>query len=64
MNWLKELITNPFLLTGLSSWFIAQVLKTIVHCILYKKLDIHIKRAILFLKKIFTNAEKYVKIKL
>ena len=40
MNWLKELITNPFLLTGLSSWFIAQVLKTIVHCILYKKLDI------------------------
>ena len=40
MNWLKDLITNPFLLTGLSSWLIAQVLKTIVHCILYKKLDI------------------------
>ena len=39
MNWLKDLITNPFLLTGVSSWLIAQVLKTILHCIIYKKLD-------------------------
>lgn len=40
MNWLKELITNPFLLTGVSSWLAAQILKTIVHFIVYKKLDI------------------------
>lgn len=39
MDWLKDLFTNPFLLTGVSSWFIAQVLKTILHLIMYKKLD-------------------------
>ena len=40
MNWLKELFSNPYLITGVASWFIAQVLKTILHCIIYKKLDI------------------------
>ena len=40
MNWLKDLISNPFLLTGVSSWLIAQVLKTILHFIIYKKLDL------------------------
>lgn len=39
MNRLLELITNPFLLTSLSSWFAAQVLKTIIHAIETKKLD-------------------------
>ena len=39
MNRLLELITNPFLLTSLSSWFAAQVLKTIIHTIETKKLD-------------------------
>lgn len=39
MNWLNELIRNPFLLTALSSWAIAQVLKTIIHAFIYKKLD-------------------------
>lgn len=39
MDWLKDLFSNPFLLTGVGSWFIAQVLKTILHCIIYKKLD-------------------------
>lgn len=39
MNWLLELITNPFLLTSLSSWFVAQVLKTILYAIENKKLD-------------------------
>ena len=39
MDWLKDLFSNPFLLTGVSSWFIAQVLKTILHVIMYKKLD-------------------------
>lgn len=39
MDWLKDLFSNPFLLTGVGSWFIAQVLKTILHLIMYKKLD-------------------------
>ena len=39
MNWFRDLISNPFLLTGVVSWLIAQVLKTILHFILYKKLD-------------------------
>lgn len=40
MNWLQELFSNPFLLTSLGSWFIAQVLKTIIHFAVYKKLDV------------------------
>lgn len=40
MDWLTDLFTNVFLLTGLSSWLIAQVLKTVIHCILYKKLEL------------------------
>lgn len=40
MDWLIELITNPFLITGISSWFFAQVLKTIIYLIINKKLDI------------------------
>lgn len=39
MDWLRDFFSNPFLLTGLGSWFIAQVLKTVLHCIIYKKLD-------------------------
>ena len=39
MSWLIEAITNPFLITGVSSWFFAQVLKTIIHLIINKKLD-------------------------
>lgn len=39
MSWLIELITNPFLITGVSSWFFAQVLKTIVYLIINKKWD-------------------------
>ena len=38
MNWLQELITNRFLITGISSWFVAQLAKTIVHAIINKKL--------------------------
>lgn len=41
MNWLYNLVTNPFFITGLSSWFVAQVLKTIIHACIHKKLDIH-----------------------
>ena len=38
MNWLQELITNRFLITGISSWFLAQLAKTIIHAIINKKL--------------------------
>ena len=38
MNWLIDILTNPFLLTSLSSWFIAQVLKVIINAVIYKKI--------------------------
>jgi len=38
MQWLYDLITNPFLITSISSWFVAQVLKAILYWIIYKKL--------------------------
>ena len=38
MNWLQELITNRFLITGISSWFVAQLTKTIIYAIINKKL--------------------------
>ena len=38
MDWFFDLITNPYLLTGLGSWFIAQVLKTIIYAVINKKL--------------------------
>ena len=37
MDWLKDLITNPFLVAGVGSWFVAQVVKTIIHGIINKK---------------------------
>ncbi len=39
MEWFMELVTNRFLVTALSSWFIAQVLKVIIYAIINKKLD-------------------------
>ena len=40
MDWLIDLLTNQFLLVSLSSWFVAQVLKTIIYALETKKLDI------------------------
>ena len=40
MDWLLDLVTNRFLITGVSSWAVAQVLKIIIHFIIYKKFDI------------------------
>lgn len=39
MNWFNDLLHNPYLITSLSSWFIAQVLKTVIHALIHKKLD-------------------------
>lgn len=40
MKYLVALVTNPFVITAVSSWLIAQVLKTIIHAIVNKSLDI------------------------
>ena len=40
MDWLIDLLTNKFLLVALSSWFVAQVLKTVIYALEHKKLDI------------------------
>lgn len=40
MSWLIDMFTNPFSLTALSSWFAAQVIKTIIHLIIHRKLDL------------------------
>ena len=40
MEWLYDLITNPFLLTSLSGWGVAQILKVIINAVVYKKFDI------------------------
>lgn len=40
MQWLYDLISNPFLITGLSSWAVAQVMKAIIHGVIHKKFDL------------------------
>ena len=40
MSWFIDLITNPFLLTSLSGWAVAQILKVIINGVVYKKWDI------------------------
>ena len=39
MNWLTDLLTNPYALTSLSSWFIAQAIKVIINLCVTKKLS-------------------------
>ncbi len=39
MNWFIDLVTNPFFMTPVIAWFIAQVIKTIIHAIVNKKID-------------------------
>lgn len=39
MKWFFDLLSNQFFIVGLSSWAFAQVLKTIIHAALYKKLE-------------------------
>ena len=38
LEWIFELITNPFLITAIFAWFIAQVSKTIIYYILNRKI--------------------------
>ena len=39
MNNFIDFVTNPFLLTSLSGWAVAQVLKVVINAVVYKKLD-------------------------
>lgn len=38
MQWLWDLLTNPYLLTGLLSWFYAQLIKTALYAIINKEI--------------------------
>ncbi len=40
MNWFISLVTNPFLITGISSWLLAQIIKMIINASLHKKVHI------------------------
>lgn len=40
MQWLTDLLTNRFLLISLSSWLLAQVLKTLLYAVSTGKLDL------------------------
>lgn len=40
MSWFKELVTNPFLLTSLSGWGVAQILKVVINGVVYKKFEL------------------------
>lgn len=39
MDWFLEFFRNPFLIAGLGGWLVAQVIKTILHAIINKKID-------------------------
>ena len=41
MSWLIDLLTNQLLLTAVSSWALAQIIKVIIFAIINKKFDIH-----------------------
>ena len=39
MEWLLELVTNPYLITAISAWAVAQVVKTILYAVMNGELD-------------------------
>lgn len=40
MNWLLDLLRNPFLITAIVAWFTSQVLKIFTHAIAFREWDI------------------------
>ena len=38
MKWCMDLISNPFLIAGVSAWLVAQVIKTVLYAIINKKM--------------------------
>jgi len=39
MEWILDLFKNPFLLTSIAAWFVAQAMKVFTHAIAYKEWD-------------------------
>ena len=39
MEWFFDLVTNPYLLTALSAWAVAQVVKTILYAVMNGRID-------------------------
>lgn len=39
MKWFIDLVTNPFFMTPILSWLVAQIIKTIIHAIANKMVD-------------------------
>ena len=39
MEWLLELVTNPYLITAISAWAVAQAVKTILYALMNGRLD-------------------------
>ena len=39
MTWLYEFVTNPFIITPISSWILAQIVKTVIYLMVNKKFD-------------------------
>lgn len=40
MDWLFDLLRNPFLLTSIAAWFTSQTLKIFTHAIAYREWDV------------------------
>ncbi len=40
MNWFAELVKNSVLVSGAAAWLAAQILKTIIHAFINRKLDL------------------------
>ena len=38
MQWFSDLITNPYLMTPVCAWFVAQLIKVIINAFIHKKL--------------------------
>ena len=38
MQWFIDLITNPYALTALSCWFVAQLIKVLINLVIHKKI--------------------------
>lgn len=40
MNWFSQLISNKLIINGFAAWITAQILKTIIHAIINRKVDL------------------------
>lgn len=40
MNWFSQLISNKLIINGFTAWVMAQILKTIIHAVINRKVDL------------------------